>query len=82
MMVERSTSSQNATAGLGIIADGPKTTIALTGSTVMGNINGIGASNGGQLVSYQDNQVILSSNNGTPPLSPRRNRAPTGSREP
>jgi hypothetical protein len=66
MMVERSTSSQNATAGFGVIADGPKTTIALTGSTVMGNINGIGASNGGQLVSFQDNKIILNSTNGTP----------------
>ncbi|MBV9704239.1 MAG: hypothetical protein JO163_16030 [Methylobacteriaceae bacterium] len=66
MMVERSTSSQNATAGFGIIADGPKTTIALTGSAVMGNINGIGASNGGRLISLQDNKVILNSVNGNP----------------
>src|SRR5260370_29336376 len=66
MMVEHSTSSQNATAGFGIIADGPKTTITLTGSTVMGNIDGIGASNGGQLVSFQDNKVILNSTNGAP----------------
>jgi hypothetical protein len=66
MTVEHSTSSQNATAGFGVIADGPKTAIVLTGSTVMGNINGIGASNGGQLVSFQDNKVILNSTNGTP----------------
>jgi hypothetical protein len=66
MMVERSTSSQNATAGFGVISDGPKSTIVLKGSTVMGNINGIGASNGGQLVSFQDNTVILNSTNGTP----------------
>jgi hypothetical protein len=66
MMVEDSTSSQNATAGFGIIADGPRTTIALTNSTVMGNINGIGASNGGQLVSYQDNKIDLNSTDGSP----------------
>jgi hypothetical protein len=66
MMVERTTSSQNATAGFGVIADGPKSTITLTGSTVMGNINGVGASNGGQLISFQDNKVILNSTNGTP----------------
>jgi hypothetical protein len=66
MMIEHSTSSQNATAGFGIIADGPKTTIALSGSTVMGNINGIGASNGGQLISYSDNKVNLNSADGSP----------------
>jgi hypothetical protein len=66
MMVERSTSSQNATAGFGVISDGPKSTITLTGSTVMGNINGIGASNGGSLISFQDNKVILNSINGIP----------------
>jgi hypothetical protein len=32
----------------------------------MGNINGIGASNGGQLISFQDNKVILNSTNGSP----------------
>jgi hypothetical protein len=66
MMVERSTSSQNATVGFGVIADGPKTTITLTGSTVMGNVNGIGASNGGSLVSYQNNNVTLNSVDGSP----------------
>jgi hypothetical protein len=66
MMIERSTSSQNATAGFGVIADGPKTTITLSGSTVMGNINGIGASNGGSLVSYQNNNVTLNSVDGSP----------------
>jgi hypothetical protein len=66
MMVEHSTSSQNATAGFGVIADGPKTTIMLTSSTVMGNINGIGTSNGGQLVSYQNNNVTLNSVDGSP----------------
>ena len=66
MMVERSNSSQNATAGFGVIADGPKTRIELTGSTVMGNMNGIGASNGGALVSYQNNNVSLNSVDGSP----------------
>jgi len=66
MMIEHSTASQNATAGFGIIADGPKTRIELTGSTVMGNINGIGASNGGSLISYQNNNVALNSVDGNP----------------
>jgi hypothetical protein len=66
MMVESSTSSQNATAGFGVIADGPKTTITLSGSTMMGNVNGIGASNGGQLVSYQNNNITLNSTDGNP----------------
>jgi hypothetical protein len=66
MMVEHSTSSQNATAGFGVISDGPRSTITLTGSTVMGNINGIGASNGGSLVSYQNNNVTLNSVDGSP----------------
>jgi hypothetical protein len=66
MMVEHSTSSQNATAGFGVISDGPKSTIVLTGSTVMGNINGIGTSNGGQLISLNNNTVLLNSTNGTP----------------
>jgi hypothetical protein len=66
MMVEHSTSSQNATAGFGVISDGPTSTITLTSSTVMGNINGIGASNGGSLVSYQNNNVTLNSVDGTP----------------
>ncbi|MBV9219078.1 MAG: right-handed parallel beta-helix repeat-containing protein [Methylobacteriaceae bacterium] len=66
MLVERTTSSQNATAGFGVIADGPATTIELTGSTMMGNINGIGASHGGRLVSYQNNNVSLNSVDGSP----------------
>jgi hypothetical protein len=32
----------------------------------MGNINGIGASNGGSLVSYQNNDVTLNSVDGSP----------------
>jgi hypothetical protein len=66
MMVKHSTSSQNATAGFGIIADGPNTTITLSNSAVMGNINGVGASNGGALVSYSDNKVALNSADGSP----------------
>ncbi|MBV8566282.1 MAG: hypothetical protein JO273_12590, partial [Methylobacteriaceae bacterium] len=52
--------------GFGVISDGPNSTITLTGSTVMGNINGVGASNGGHLISFQDNKVILNSVNGAP----------------
>jgi hypothetical protein len=66
MMVRNTTSSQNATAGFGVIADGPKTTITLSGSTVTGNINGIGASNSGVLASYQNNDVTMNSVNGSP----------------
>jgi hypothetical protein len=66
MTVDRSTSSHNATAGVGVIADGPKTFIALTRSTVSGNLNGIGFSNGGSLISYQNNDVSLNSVDGNP----------------
>ena len=65
MMVDHSTSSHNA-AGFGVIADGPKTEILLTNSTVSGNINGLGASNGGALISYQNNNVALNSTDGNP----------------
>ncbi|MBV9635070.1 MAG: hypothetical protein JOZ40_10610, partial [Methylobacteriaceae bacterium] len=51
MMIDRSTSSHNA-AGFGVIADGPKTTIRLGGSSIAGNINCVGVSNGGVLQSY------------------------------
>jgi hypothetical protein len=66
MTVVHTTSSQNATAGFGVISDGPKSTITLSNSTVMGNINGIGASNGGSLVSYQNNNVTLNGADGSP----------------
>jgi hypothetical protein len=66
MTIDRSTSSHNATAGFGIIADGPKTFIALSRSTVSGNLRGIGVSNGGSLLSYQNNDVSLNSVDGTP----------------
>jgi hypothetical protein len=66
MTIKHSASSQNATAGFGVISDGPKTTITLSNSTVMGNINGIGASNGGKLVSYSNNKVSLNSTDGSP----------------
>jgi hypothetical protein len=49
-----------------VIADGPKTNIALTRSTMSGNNFGIGASNGGQLISYKNNDVLFNSTNGTP----------------
>ena len=65
MKVDRSTSSHNA-AGFGVIADGPKTTIRLNNSTVSGNIKGIGASNGGVLASYMNNDVDGNSTDGSP----------------
>jgi hypothetical protein len=49
-----------------VIADGPRTRIDMTRSTASGNNFGIGASNGGQLISYQDNHVDLNSTNGSP----------------
>jgi hypothetical protein len=66
MEVVRSASSHNATAGYGIIADGPKTSILLSNSTVSGNLNGIGFSNGGALVSYRNNSIGFNSVDGTP----------------
>jgi hypothetical protein len=66
MKIDHSTSSHNATAGYGIIADGPKTIIVLDHATVSGNLNGIGVSNGGSLISYQNNDVSLNSIDGTP----------------
>ena len=69
MMIDRSASSHNA-AGFGVIADGPKTTIRLGGSSVAGNINGVGASNGGLLQSYGNNQINGNSNDGIAALTP------------
>ncbi|MBV9636096.1 MAG: hypothetical protein JO163_16520 [Methylobacteriaceae bacterium] len=69
MMIDRSTSSHNA-AGFGVIADGPKTTIRLGGSSIAGNINGVGVSNGGVLQSYGTNQINGNSNDGIAALTP------------
>ncbi|MBV8564531.1 MAG: hypothetical protein JO273_03640 [Methylobacteriaceae bacterium] len=69
MMIDRSTSSHNA-AGFGVIADGPKTTIRLGGSSIAGNINGVGVSNGGVLQSYGTNQINGNSNDGIASLTP------------
>jgi hypothetical protein len=65
MLVDNSTSSHNG-AGYGVIADGPGTTIEMTRSAASGNNFGIGASNGGRLISYQDNRVTLNSTDGSP----------------
>ncbi|MBV9633402.1 MAG: hypothetical protein JOZ40_02140 [Methylobacteriaceae bacterium] len=69
IMIDRSTSSHNA-AGFGVIADGPKTTIRLGGSSIAGNINGVGVSNGGVLQSYGTNQINGNSNDGIAALTP------------
>jgi len=69
MMIDRSTSSHNA-AGFGVIADGPRTAIRLGGSSITGNINGVGASNGGLLESYGTNQINGNSNDGIASLTP------------
>ncbi|MBV9244972.1 MAG: hypothetical protein JO366_09185 [Methylobacteriaceae bacterium] len=69
MMIDHSASSHNV-AGFGVIADGPKTTIRLGGSSVTGNINGVGVSNGGVLQSYGNNQINGNSNDGIAALTP------------
>ena len=69
MMIDRSTSSHN-TAGFGVIADGPKTTIRLGGSSIAGNPTGVGVSNGGVLQSYGTNQINGNSNDGIGALTP------------
>ncbi|MBV9634669.1 MAG: hypothetical protein JO163_15820 [Methylobacteriaceae bacterium] len=69
MMIDHSTSSHNA-AGFSVIADGPKTTIRLGGSSIAGNINGVGVSNGGVLQSYGTNQINGNSNDGIAALTP------------
>ena len=65
MMLDRVTSSHNA-AGFGIIADGPSTFIHVGGSSIAGNANGVGASNGGTLLSFKTNQIRGNSVDGTP----------------
>src|SRR5260370_10919891 len=77
MMVADSTSSQNATAGFGVIADGPQTTIVLTGPTVMGNINGISARNDGPPCSLNNNTILLNSTNHKPTSSASRESCAT-----
>ncbi|MBV8565192.1 MAG: hypothetical protein JOZ58_25495 [Acetobacteraceae bacterium] len=68
-IVMMSTSSHNA-AGFGVIADGPQTTIQVGGSSITGNINGVGVSNGGVLESYRTNQINGNSNDGIAALTP------------
>ena len=65
MMVDKSAASHNA-AGFGIIADGPSTFIRFGGSSIAGNANGVGASNGGTLLSYKNNFIDGNSSDGTP----------------
>ena len=65
MMLDRVTSSHNA-AGFGVIADGPSTFINVGGSSVAGNANGVGSSNGGTLLSFKTNQIRGNSVDGTP----------------
>ncbi|MBV8565905.1 MAG: hypothetical protein JO273_10665 [Methylobacteriaceae bacterium] len=69
MMIDRSATSHNL-AGFGVIADGPKTTIRLGGSSIAGNPNGVGVSNGGVLQSYGTNQINGNSNDGIALLTP------------
>ncbi|MBV9633854.1 MAG: hypothetical protein JOZ40_04425 [Methylobacteriaceae bacterium] len=69
MMIDRSTSSHNA-AGFGVIADGPKTTIRLGGSSIAGNPTGVGVSNGGVLESHGTDQINGNSNDGIASLTP------------
>jgi len=64
MMVDRSASSHNA--AFGVIADGAATTIRVGGSSITGNGTGVGASNGGTLRSYKNNQIDGNSSDGTP----------------
>ena len=65
IMVDRAKASHNAV-GYGIIADGPKTFIRFGASSITGNAFGVGASNGGTLLSYGTNQIDGNSVDGTP----------------
>ena len=65
MMLDRVAASHNA-AGFGIIADGPSTFIHVGGSSIAGNANGVGSSNGGTLLSFKTNQIRGNSSDGTP----------------
>ena len=53
ILVEHSSSVNNA--GTGILADGPRAVILLKDNTITRNGTGIGAVNGGQLISYGNN---------------------------
>ena len=65
MLVDHSASSHNA-AGFGIIADGPSTFIKIGSSSIVGNANGVGSSNGGTLQSYKNNFIDGNGSDGTP----------------
>ncbi|MBV9703242.1 MAG: hypothetical protein JO163_10980, partial [Methylobacteriaceae bacterium] len=68
MMIDHSTSSHNG--GFGVIADGPKTTIRMGNSSIAGNIDGVGVSNGGVLQSYGTNRINGNSSDGIASLTP------------
>ncbi|MBV8567138.1 MAG: hypothetical protein JO273_16925 [Methylobacteriaceae bacterium] len=68
MMIDHSAASHNI-AGFGVIADGPKTTIRLVGSSIAGNPNGVGVSNGGVLQSFGTNAIMGNSNDGIASLT-------------
>jgi len=53
VLVERTSAVNNG--GIGIHADGPRATILLKDNTITRNGTGIGATNGGQLISYGNN---------------------------
>ncbi len=55
MVVDRTSSNNNA--GYGILADGAGSLIHLGNSTVAGNGGGLGATSGGKVFSYQNNQA-------------------------
>ena len=65
MMVDSVAASHNA-AGYGVIADGPSTFVHVGGSSVAGNANGVGSSNGGTLLSFKTNQIRGNGSDGTP----------------
>jgi len=55
LVVERTAAVSNG--GTGIVADGPRATMLLSGNVVSRNGAGIGAVNSGQLISYGNNKV-------------------------
>ncbi|MBV8568581.1 MAG: hypothetical protein JO273_24330 [Methylobacteriaceae bacterium] len=69
IMIDRSTSSHNI-AGFGVIADGPATVARVGNSSIAGNINGVGATNGASLQSYDTNQINGNSNDGIASVTP------------
>jgi len=62
LTLDHSSSLNNAT---GIHSDGPKSLIVVTASTIVGNTTGLSATNGGQVLTYQNNFFNANSANGT-----------------